>query len=339
MGYAEEKAAADQKRKELEAAAAAMPAWARDATREVVAVTGANDAQSLQTTRLQDTSANTAFDYGGIAGAAAADTARYRQANADVQNRAPTLADYAQANQARGAQGDAMGMYRDAAMGTNMPTGAAAQYQQGLDRSMASNMAMANSARGGSLALAQGRLAAMGQNANALAGSTAQAAQLRAQEEANWRQAGMAGYAGLASQMRGQDQQGSQFNASLGMQNRALNDQTGLAYEHLGQGVQGMQMQGQLSREAALAGNVAQQQQYANQVHQQNQDTSNKAWQTAGGIWSTMAGLATGGMGSAAGGAAAGIGQAATAKPAPFTGYGNGYGSNGVNGAGVRNSW
>jgi hypothetical protein len=284
MGYAEDKAYADEYNKRVHDALAQMggimnSSMGASIKAQIESQIRADMAQQVQRSRIDDSTASVGFNYGQDPNAAANDIARYRGANAAIQQRAPTLADYAQANRARGSQTDALGMYRNAALGQG-PSAAQAQLQQGLDRGLASNLALANSARGGALALAQGRLAATGQNANMVVGNAAQAAQLRAQEQ----QQGLAGYAGLAGQLRGQDVNAAQFNAEMALRSRGLNDTTGLAYETLGQGVQGMQMQGALSREAAISGNVAQQQQYAAQIKAQADADSARAQQMASGV-------------------------------------------------------
>lgn len=212
----------------------------------------ANGVMRGQGTSLQDTTsalvdprsqASGAFNWGGRIGGAQADVDRARGLSGQIDQRAAIQADYAQANGARLSQADALGLYNDAARGRG-PSAAQAQFQQGLDRSLSGNMALANSARGGSLALAQGRLAAMAGNNQALAASTAQAAQLRAQEQ----QAAMAGYAGLSGQMRGQDINAAQFNAQMGMQGRALNDARAMGYEDQAFRTQQAQLQAQQAR-------------------------------------------------------------------------------------------
>jgi len=148
-------------------------------------------------------------------------------------NRAAIQADYSGANWheqmgagARQEQANALGLYRDAAAGRG-PSAAASQFQQNLDASNRQQMSMAASARGGGLARAAAQRQAMANAGDMTLQAGAQSAQLRAQEQ----QAAMQGYAGLGSQMRGQDYQAmgqqaqmAQAQAGLGLQSRALND-------------------------------------------------------------------------------------------------------------------
>jgi hypothetical protein len=200
---------------------------------------------------LQDpnSAASLAYEWGGRQGGAQADVDRARGLAGRVDGRAPVQADMANSMQSRGSQLDALGMYRSAALGQG-PSAAQAQFQQGLDRSMQGNMAMANSARGGSLALAQGRLSAMTNNSGMLASSAAQAAQLRAQEQ----QAGMAGYAGLGSSIRTQDTGEAMGNANLALGSRNANDARAMGYEQLANQTNAQQLAAQQGRIQGLLG-------------------------------------------------------------------------------------
>src|SRR5688572_4655083 len=98
---------------------------------------------------------------------------------------------------ARGAQGQALGMYQDMAAG-NGPSVAQLQMQQGQDQAIANQMAMQAQGRGGNLG-ANMRAASQAGVGMQMQGNQ-QAAQLRAQEQ----QAAMAGAAGLSTEMAGQ---------------------------------------------------------------------------------------------------------------------------------------
>lgn len=187
-----------------------------------------------------------AYQYGGRIGGADAASGRYQGMAASADQRGAIQADYGQSDQSRGAQYDALGLYRDAAMGRG-PSAAQAQFQQGLDRSMAANMSLANSARGGSLGLAQGRLAAMGQNSAMLSSGNAQAAQLRAQEM----QQAMSGYAGLGGQIRNADIGAADAQARLAFDSRTANDARAMGLEQLGFGVSKTQLDAQMGRVGA----------------------------------------------------------------------------------------
>ncbi len=116
---------------------------------------------------------------------------------------------------AQGAQYDALGMYRDQAMG-NGPSVAQAQLQSTGDRDMARQMQMQATGRGGNLQATQ-RAATTAGAAQAQQTRDSLAA-LRAQEQ----QQAMAGYAGLGSQMAGQSlQQQAMYEQQLGAANAA----------------------------------------------------------------------------------------------------------------------
>lgn len=248
--------------------------------------------------RLRQSSNNGAYDYRSDPYAAEEDIARYRQMGQERNDRAPILADYAQSDQSRGEQGSALGLYRDAAMGRG-PSAAQAQFQHGLDQSLAAGQSIANSARGGALGLAQARLAAAQQGGAMLAGATSQAAALRAHEM----QAAMSGYGGLASQMRGQDLNAAQFQADLGLRNRGMNDQTQLAYEQMGQGVAGADLQARMAHNAALSGANQQSQQNAANAAANLNASNARAQATYQGVASLVP--VVGGIAAGAGGAAA----------------------------------
>lgn len=146
------------------------------------------------------------------------------------QRKGPVV-DYANADEARGlgmssrgSQADALAMYRAAALGQG-PSAAQAQLQAGLDAANRQQMSMAASARGGGLARSAAMRGAMANAGDQGLAAAQQAAILRAQEQ----QAGMQGFAGLGSAMRGMDmtQQGMDAEQALGKSRLDLDARTG----------------------------------------------------------------------------------------------------------------
>jgi hypothetical protein len=89
----------------------------------------------------------------GTPGYSSRDWDWYREQGRGAQGREGARIDNALGDQSRGAQYDALGMMRDAALG-NRPSVAQLQMQQGLDDAVRSQQALASSARG-QAALAQ----------------------------------------------------------------------------------------------------------------------------------------------------------------------------------------
>lgn len=117
---------------------------------------------------------------------------------------------------ALGSQQDALGLYRDAAMGQG-PSAAGSMLQQGSEQAMANAQALASQGRGGNLQASNQAAVTAG-----LAASN-QAAHAAAQQRAMEQQAAMQGYAGLGSTMAGQALQqqgmyGQQMQGQLGLQ-------------------------------------------------------------------------------------------------------------------------
>ncbi len=117
---------------------------------------------------------------------------------------------------ALGSQQDALGLYRDAAMGQG-PSAAGSMLQQGSEQAMANAQALASQGRGGNLQASN--QAAV----NAGLAASNQAAHAAAQQRAMEQQAAMQGYAGLGSTMAGQALQqqgmyGQQMQGQLGLQ-------------------------------------------------------------------------------------------------------------------------
>jgi hypothetical protein len=255
-----------------------------------------------------------AYEWGGRRGGAQADIDRARGLSAGIDARAPIQASVANSMQSRGSQLDALGMYHDAALGLG-PSAAQAQFQQGLDRSMAANESLANSARGGSLGMAQARLQAMNQNSGMLAGSTAQAAQLRAQEQ----EAGRAGYAGLGSNIRTQDTGEAMGQANLALGSRNANDARAMGYEQEGFQLGSRQLEAQQARNDALlrANGVTTAAQTANADlqarNQAHSEDNTRGWVATGagivGAAAGIGGMILGGHDNSGGGSEASAGS------------------------------
>lgn len=117
---------------------------------------------------------------------------------------------------ALGSQQDALGLYRDAAMGQG-PSAAGSMLQQGSEQAMANAQALASQGRNGNLQASNQAAVTAG-----LAASN-QASHAAAQQAAMEQQAAMQGYAGLGSTMAGQAMQqqnmyGQQMQGQLGLQ-------------------------------------------------------------------------------------------------------------------------
>jgi len=164
-----------------------------------------------------------------------ADEARNREA---VQmDRTEFDADRARELEARGGMLATEGTLRDWVAGKG-PSAAQSQFQSGLDQSIASQMAMANSARGGGFAQAAARQAAGAQGALQRMQGVSQAASLRAQEM----QSAMGQLQSQGYNIRAQDQtrsaQGAEWEdaqARLSDAQRARNDATSQYYEGMRQ--------------------------------------------------------------------------------------------------------
>lgn len=184
---------------------------------------------------------------------------------AQAQTRGGPFTDYQQASQARGlglaargAQGDALGMYRDAANGVG-PSVAQAQLQRGSDAAAAQAQSLAASARGSGVQRGAATLAGIQAASGATQNAAADAAALRAQEI----QQARAGYAGLAGQMRsgdaalqGQDAQQAQFQTEAALRQRGLNDaQTSAAWQ-MGAHASDQDQEGRIRYQTGQAGNA-----------------------------------------------------------------------------------
>lgn len=149
----------------------------------------------------------------------------YGQTNADAQG-----------VRNQGAGLDGLGsQLMDMAQG-NGPSLARTTLQQGTDQAIAANQAIANSARGGALGLAQGQLLASNQSGQVLANRQAQANQIAMQEQ----QAALNGMISIAVQRRAQDlqlaglsAQQAQYQAQMEAAQRSQNDQYALGMQGL----------------------------------------------------------------------------------------------------------
>lgn len=162
---------------------------------------------------------------------------------------------YDQGQQARGYEQNALGLMQSAAEG-GQPSAAEIQMRQGIDASIASQMAMANSAHGGLAAAAAQRQAAQQGVAMQQAG-VGQAAALRAQEMAQAREAYMQGAAGIRGQDLGAYQ--SAYGTGLGYAEggeKGILGSEGLqqGYEGMGVGIENASAQSQTQNRAINAG-------------------------------------------------------------------------------------
>jgi hypothetical protein len=142
------------------------------------------------------------------------------------------------------------------------PSAAQAQLQQGLDQSMAANLAMAKSGRGfggGASAMSE----AARQNAIATQQAAGQSAQLRAQENAEWRQRQAANIGtaagvmqGIGAQQTGLGAQQSQAGVQAGQAATQAGFEMGQQAAQFGlqQGQQGMQNAVNVGQQGMLAG-------------------------------------------------------------------------------------
>lgn len=143
----------------------------------------------------------------------------------------------ADAMASRGAQGDAMGLYGQAARGLG-PSAAQAQLRAGADAAGRQALSLGASARGTGVQQGAANLAAIQAASGGTQQAAAGAAALRAQEM----QSAMAGYGGLAGQMRQADQgmlagdyQNAQFAQDYYLKNRGINDERAMNMYALGQ--------------------------------------------------------------------------------------------------------
>jgi hypothetical protein len=211
--------------------------------------------------------------YGGGQDAADAQQARFselgRQATtrqAYAQNFGDYQAGMAQANGSRGAQNDALSLQRGAALGS-APSQAEILGKSMADQGIASQMAMAASARGGAQAQAEAQRNARGGQAAYMQQAQNTMAGLRADEMANARGAYMSG----ASAIRGQDLGAAGLGLSrTGMETqneqfqRAQNQQGQLAWEGLGVHTQDSASQAAIAnRNASATARMAEQQRNA----------------------------------------------------------------------------
>lgn len=137
----------------------------------------------------------------------------------EYKKRAAIAPDFSLSDASRGMMGDAAARYLALANGEG-PSLAQAQLQAGTDKSIAAQMAMANSQRGGALQQASALRGAQLGGQQMLADHANRAAQLRAQEQLS----ALAGYGGMAGQMRGLDLSQAGMGADVALRSRAGND-------------------------------------------------------------------------------------------------------------------
>ncbi len=179
---------------------------------------------------------------------------------AGVQGRQAFQGDFQNANAMRQQQQAQIGqgqqtrqMFYDAAMG-NAPSLAQAQLQQGVDRGIAGQLAVANSARGSAAQRAGAMRGAQLQGQDMMAGLGAQSGALRAQEIATARQGLIGADQGLSQSlagMRGQDVSQAGMNLQANMANRAQNDTYAQALQGYGMNASGATTEGRRGAAAA----------------------------------------------------------------------------------------
>lgn len=201
------------------------------------------------------------YEYGGRAGAADARAGMYDGLAHGAALREGAQADYAAANadraqaqQARAQQAQALDLQRQAALG-QAPSVAQLQMVAGMDQAMRGQEAQRASARGA----AGVAMADYGAAANIAATQQATNQQmgiLRAQEMATARDAYMQGATGI----RGMDYQAAQQAAAMAqfqteqeMRQREMNDRQQMGMYSMAEGVRGLQMQGNLQQQSAMA--------------------------------------------------------------------------------------
>lgn len=250
------------------------------------------------------------YEYNGAGMGATERAQMYDRLGADAQKREAVQADFglARAQMGRGddAQADAIGMLREAALGS-APSVAQKQLQMGQDAAMRSQESLRASARGASgVALAD-----YGAAANIAAGQQATNAQqglVRAQEMAEARGALMSGTTaarGQSIQAAGLEGSWSQGNAALQMQQREANDRRDAAMRAAAEGVAGQQGTMNLAQQQAMQRAYEEQQQREAAARAGNNASSER-----------VVGMVVGGLS----GAANSMGAAYSPKPPPTGG-------------------
>ena len=167
--------------------------------------------------------------------------------------------DLEQRNQIRQRQLGALGGLEAAAAG-QVPSAAAIQQQSGLDAALRSQLALANTARGGPGAQIAAQRAAAGGAAQAQLGAVGQFGALRAEEQAIARGqltgalGGLAGQdIGVAESQAGLEQQATLANLGVEQQTSLANLQAGLTRDQLLQQQQFRGLGGELGAQGAGA--------------------------------------------------------------------------------------
>lgn len=227
---------------------------------------------------------------GGIASGAAQDVNRYRGMGEAAANRQAYQNNWGNANAyarqaqgARGAQGMALALQAQAAMG-QAPSAAQALGQNMLDQSLQAQMAGAASARGGSLAQAAAmRNAAQGAGAMQMQGMNQMSA-LRAQEMAQARGDFMQGASGMRGhdfQAQGLAQQQNAMDMQSELTQRGLNQQAQMGYEQMGYNVNAAQQAGALQK----AQMDEQRSQFEKELaYRRKEKSDDRAWNAVGGV-------------------------------------------------------
>lgn len=222
---------------------------------------------------------------------------QYRNANNWSEFAQPS---FDQAQDMRAQQMGALGLQRDAATG-NAPSQAEMLAHKQIQDSIASQMSMAASARGGpaaqAAAMRQAQMYGSGAQQQGIMGIQAG----RANEMAQARDAYMSG----ASGMRGGDLNTANMRGQFGLSQAAENNRNRMGYETLGQNVATSQMNANSGNNTMLSNND---QFWAGMKNKNVQDKYSQVMSMGQGAASgaTTGGGGTSGGGSAAGGAASG---------------------------------
>lgn len=186
-----------------------------------------------------DASQSGGANYGNDPDYQAKKQAYYDQQTAAAQARqAPTL-DWSQANQAAGLQNSAAQSYQGVLNGTQ-PSLAQQQMQAGLQQANADASSQAASIRGGGSNAVLAAQGAAQQDFQRQMATNAQAGMLRAQELDQAR----GGLGGLASNMRGQAQQQTEYGGTLQQNQMQINDAAANNWQKLNQGMNDTQYNG-----------------------------------------------------------------------------------------------
>jgi hypothetical protein len=206
---------------------------------------------------------------------------QYHDIGSRMGNRGAYQNDYGLSHENRGAQGEAMGLMRGAANGSQ-PSRAELLGRRMIDDSVDAGMATAASSRGGALGAASAMQAAQRQGVQMRQAGSRDLAAMRADEMSHARDA----YMGAATAGRGQDLQESFGQAENERYQRGLNQQGQMGYDQMANDIQARDQQAAM-QQAAIDSSDYQKQKEMN-AHSQDRET---------GLISSIAGGAAGAVG------------------------------------------